>query len=106
MPRPEDGCKHGDRSNVNTHHESKTLYTCVLYIGYIQNHTWGIYPGITLQKTFSKLVITYVVYFRIRNYSMLCTPVATIPGVVYSIIILSRNLREFCTPVPQYQELL
>ena len=44
-------CKKGDRSNVNTHHKTKTLYICVLFVGYIQNHTRGIYPGTTLQRT-------------------------------------------------------
>ena len=30
-------CKEGDRSNVNTHHESDKLSIYVLYVGYIQN---------------------------------------------------------------------
>ena len=44
--------KKGDRRNVNTHHMSKQLCICVVCLEYIQNHTRGIYPGITLQRTY------------------------------------------------------
>ena len=44
-------CKKGDLSNVNTHHKSRKLCICALYVGYVQNHTRGIYQGTTLQRT-------------------------------------------------------
>ena len=44
-------CKKGDLSNVNTHHKSRKPCICALYVGYVQNHTRGIYQGTTLQRT-------------------------------------------------------
>ena len=95
-------CKKGDRSNVNTHHKTKNiylLYICALYVGYIQNHTRGIYPGITLQKIYIyKFCMAFVPVPG-------CTPAATIPGVL-GIFIPARNFGEFYSPVPQYPELV
>ena len=54
-------CKKGDRSNVNTHRKGKILSICVLYVGYIQNHTPGHLPaGYYPTKNSCKFFMTFM----------------------------------------------
>ena len=60
-------------------------------VGYVQNHTRGIYPGYYPTKNFCKFCRTFipvpgtcvssVLHTRTRNFCKLCTPVPQIPGV-------------------------
>ena len=113
-------CKKGDLSIVNTHHKSRKRCICALYVGYVQNHTRGIYQGITLQRTSVSCVrhsypypeLLYVLYARGHNTrgtgaaiiylpgtyvsSVRPSPVAQYPGYAYSIFLPARNFCEFC----------
>ena len=51
--------------------------------------------------------IMWNIHTRTRNFCELCTPRAITPGVrVPHLLVPARNFGEFCTPVPQYPELL
>ena len=76
----------------------------VLSVGYTQNHTRGIYPG----------------YYPANNFCNFCRTLRPVPGTSessvrrchkdpgygYSMFIPARNFWKFCTPVPQYPEVL
>ena len=48
MPQKQDDGSLQERRPQQREHppQEQKLYTCVMYVGYIQNHTRGIYPGI------------------------------------------------------------
>ena len=76
----------------------------VLSVGYTQNHTRGIYRG----------------YYPAKNFCNFCRTLILVPGTFgssvrryhknlgygYSMLIPARKFWEFCTPVPQYPEVL
>ena len=64
-------CRQSDCSKVNTHHKSKELYTFVLYVWYIQNHTWGITQVLSYEEL---LDVLYDIHTRIRNLCIFCRP--------------------------------
>ena len=81
-----------------------SYFTRLCSVGYVRHHTRGIYPGYYPTKNFCKFYRTFISVPGTSVSSV--RPCHKYPGYGYSIFIPARNFCEFCTPVPQYPELL